>query len=291
MENNIAISIGLPLSLFIIMTGIGMTLAPRDFHRIAFNPRPVVLGTLLQIVLMPLAAYAISALLDLPPELAVGLVIIAACPGGTTSNLFVMLGKGSVALSIVLTVLASLITVATLPLFTSHALGYYTGSEQTVSLPLARTIIMLLAVVLVPVSLGMLLKSKAPQFSEKAERYVGLFGAIVLAALVVAIIARIGGEQLLELLSSAGPAAALLNIAGIVLGLGTAYLLKLRSEDALAVAIELGIKNGTLGLMVTLTLLESDTMSVPSAVYGVLMFFFGFLLVMLGRVICTKQTS
>ncbi|MGM0564400.1 MAG: bile acid:sodium symporter family protein [Pseudomonadota bacterium] len=283
MESNAAISIGLPAALFIIMTGIGMTLAPRDFRRIALNPRPVVLGTVLQILFMPLAAYAISALLDLSPELAVGMVVIAACPGGTTSNLFVMLGKGSVALSIVLTVIASLITVATLPLFTGHALGFYTGTEQQLELPLSRTVITLLAVVLVPVALGMVLKSKTPRFADKAERYVGIFGAVILAALVAAIIIRIGGEELWELLRKAGPAAALLNLAGIALGLGTARLFELSPKDSLAMAMELGIKNGTLGLMVTLTLLESDTMSVPSAVYGVMMFFFGFFLVALGR--------
>ncbi|MCH8498224.1 MAG: bile acid:sodium symporter [Marinobacter sp.] len=281
MEASPLVSIGLPLALFIIMIGIGMTLTPRDFRQVAVYPRGMVVGTIAQILIMPLVAFAIATLLQLPPALAVGLVIIAACPGGTTSNLFVLLGRGHIALSIVLTVLASLITVATLPFFTNLALDWYTSGDDRISLPVGRTVMTLLLVVLLPVAVGMIFRSKAPVLATKVESIVSVFGALVLAVLVVGI--ALGVEDLGALLAKAGPAAILLNLAGILIGLAAGRLFSLSPRESLAVAVELGIKNGTIGLMVTITLLGSEDMSVPAAVYGVMMFFFGFALVAYGR--------
>lgn len=117
------------------------------------QPRSVVVGTFAQILLMPLVAFAIAPLLGLAPALAVGLVIIAACPGGTTSNLFVLLARGHIALSILLTVSASLITIITLPFFTNYALQMYFGEAANISLPVGKTIAMLVVIVLLPVAL------------------------------------------------------------------------------------------------------------------------------------------
>ncbi len=282
MESSPLISIGLPVSLFIIMVGIGLTLTLRDFGQVTRNPRSIVVGTVAQILLMPLVAFSIAATLGLAPALAVGLVIIAACPGGTTSNLFVLLARGHIALSILLTVSASLITIVTLPFFTNYALQMYFGEAANISLPVGKTIAMLVVIVLLPVSLGMFIRTRAPAAAQKAEGIVSIFGGIVLLLLIIALLWG-SRDRLPELLSQAGPAAFLLNLFGIAIGLGVSRLVGLSQKESLAIAVELGIKNGTIALMVALTLLESSEMSIPAVVYSVLMYGFGCILIAMGR--------
>lgn len=290
MESSPLISIGLPISLFIIMIGIGMTLTLRDFRQVTLNPRGMIVGTLAQIVMMPLIAFMIAKLLGLGPALAVGLVIIAACPGGTTSNLFVLLARGHIALSILLTVSASLITILSLPYFTNYALQLYYGEGAEIALPVGKTIIMLVAIVLLPVTIGMVVRTRAPALAQRVEGIVSIFGGVVLLFLVVSLLwdAR---DRLLDLLAQAGPAAFMLNALGVGLGLAVSRLVGLSQREALAVSVELGIKNGTIALMVTLTLLESSEMSIPAVVYSVMMFLVGFVLVGFGRRYIPSPTS
>lgn len=282
MESGPIVSVGLSIALFIIMVGIGMTLTVRDFHQVTVKPKGLVVGTIVQILLMPLVAFALCWLLSLPAAIAVGLVIIAACPGGTTSNLFTLFARGNVALSIVLTLSASLITILSLPLFTNYALRAYFGAGQDIILPFGKTVATLSAIVLLPVVLGMLVRSWRPRLASRAEGAVSVFGALVLGVLIVGLVwdmrDRIGG-----LMAQAGPAALCLNLLGVFAGLFISRLCGLPRRDGLAVATELGVKNGTIGLLVTLTLLHSSEMSIPSAVYSVLMFPSGMLLALLGR--------
>ena len=289
MESSPLISAGLPIALFIIMIGIGMTLTIRDFRQVAVYPKGMIVGTIAQILVMPLIAFMLATLLAVPPAIAVGLVIIAACPGGTTSNLFVLLSRGNIALSIVLTVSASLITILTLPLFTNIALQYYMGTEEDIVLPVWKTVGMLIGIVLFPVAIGMVVHTRKPEVARKAEGIVSIFGGIVLAVLIVALVYGVR-DQIWELLKQAGPATILLNLAGIGLGLAAGRMAGLTQRESLAVAVELGVKNGTIALMVTLTLLESSAMSIPAAVYGVLMFPIGFVLAMYGRSIIPIST-
>ncbi len=288
MESSPLISAGLPIALFIIMIGIGMTLTLRDFRQVAVYPKGMIVGTFAQILLMPVVAFGLAWLFGVSPAIAVGLVIIAACPGGTTSNLFVLLARGNIALSIVLTVSASLITILTLPLFTNMALQHFMGTEENISLPVGKTIAMLVVIVLLPVAIGMLVRTRKPELARKAESLVSIFGGIVLAVLIVALLYGVR-DQMWDLLKQAGPSTIALNVAGIVLGLLAGRVAGLTQRESLAVAVELGVKNGTIGLMVTLTLLESSTMSIPAAVYGVLMFPIGFLLAMYGRKVIPKS--
>nr|WP_282562485.1 bile acid:sodium symporter family protein [Marinobacter panjinensis] len=264
------------------MIGIGMTLSIRDFRQVAVYPKGMIVGTVAQILLMPLIAFALASILDLSPAIAVGLVIIAACPGGTTSNLFVLLARGNIALSIVLTVTASLITIITLPILTNYALQLYAGTEESITLPVGRTVGMLVGIVLFPVAVGMVFRTRAPELSRRAESAVSVFGGVVLALLVVGLIWSVR-DQIWDLLRQAGPATLLLNLAGIFVGLLAGRATGLSQRESIAVAVELGIKNSTIALLVTLTLLESSAMSIPAAVYGVLMFPLGFVLAAYGR--------
>lgn len=284
MAQNPLIEIGLPIALIIIMVGMGLTLTTDQFRRVVVYPRAMIAGTIAQILLVPAIAFGLIAVMDLSPYIAVGLVVIAACPGGTTSNVFTFLARGNLALSITLTVLASLITIVTIPLFTNFAIDLYpqVSLDEPLRLPFWRTVSTLAGIVVVPVIVGMIIRSRAPGVAGPAERYVSRFGLVVLAVLIAVIVFQTR-DDILGLLAQAGPSAAALNVAGIAAGFFGGRALGIGRADALTMAIEVGIKNGTLGLLVTLTLLESAEMAIPSAVYGVLMFAFGGLLVVFGR--------
>ncbi len=284
MEQSPLIEIGLPVSLMIIMAGMGLGLTLGDFRQVVTRPKAMFVGTIAQIVLIPLLAFALAELMGLSPAIAVGLVIIASCPGGTTSNIFTLLACGNVALSITLTVLASMITIVTIPLFTNLALDMYAvgAAQQTVRLPVLRTVFTLLVVTVVPVLIGMFVRHRSPSFAQKAEPYVGKFGLVVLVSLIAAIVYGTRNE-IVSLVAQAGPAATALNVVGIAIGFTSSKLFGIGRRDRLTIAIEVGIKNATIGLMVTLTLLKSAELSIPSAVYGILMFVFGGLLVLFGR--------
>jgi bile acid:Na+ symporter, BASS family len=282
-EQSPLIEIGLPIALFVIMVGIGLTLTLDDFRREAEQPKGVVVGGLAQLLVMPALGFAVAALLDLEPALAVGLVIAASCPGGTTSNLVAYLARANVALSIVLTVVASLATILTLPLFVNLALRWQpAASETAIAVPAGRTILLLVAIVLLPVAIGMFVRRRAPDRAAALERAVSAFGAVVLVALIIGIALSVR-DRIGELLASAGPAAILLNVGGLLVGLAVARAAGLGRADRLTTAIELGVKNTTLGILIAVTVVGSETMAVPSAVYGLLMYVSAAVVVAIGR--------
>jgi bile acid:Na+ symporter, BASS family len=278
----VLVEAGLPAALFLIMIGMGLTLTPRDFREVLIAPKATLFGLLAQVLILPLIAFGLALGMGLDPLLAVGLVIIAACPGGTTSNIFAYLGGGDVALSVVLTVLASLAAIVTLPLFAGLALTLFQDASVAIELPLTRTVVSLLVIVIVPLVIGMSLRKWTPRFAARAERLVGAFGLLVLILVIGAILFSLG-DRVVALARDGTYIAILLNLAGIALGLGGGRLIGLDLRQSFTVAVELGLKNATLGLMITLTLLHSNEMSVPSAVYGVVMFICGALLVMFSR--------
>lgn len=288
LQGSSLIQIGLPISLFIIMIGVGLALRPRDFHNVVYYPRALIFGTIAQIVLLPALGFLLAYVLQLPPAVAVGLVIIAACPGGTTSNVFAYLAKGNLALSILMTATASLITVLTLPLFANLAIDLFKDQvtnqlqSQPLQLPVSQTIIMLLALVFVPVMLGMGLRAWRAQLAGKLEGVVGAFGMFVLFALVVLIVVQTR-DHLGLLLVQAGPSVIALNLLGIAIGFAVAKLARADFIDGLTLALEMGIKNSTIGLTIALTLLGSADIAMPAALYGLLMFVSAGALVVLGR--------
>jgi BASS family bile acid:Na+ symporter len=283
MEQSPLISVGLPIALFIIMTGIGLTLTAADFHREARQPRGVVAGTLAQLVLMPALGFAVAWLLRLEPVIAVGLVIVAACPGGSTSNLIAYLARANVALSIVLTVLASVAAIVTLPLYVNLALAWWPiGAEAAVRMPVGQTVALLVGIILVPVAIGMAVRRRTPGRAASLEKAVSLFGGVVLLLLIVGIVISVR-ERFWELMGAAGPAAILLNLGGVAAGFLAAALAGLSGPDRLTTGIELGVKNTTIGMLVAVTIIGSEAMAVPAAVYGLLMYASGFALVTFGQ--------
>lgn len=275
MQADLLTTVILPVSLFIIMFGMGLSLHIADFTRVLKQPKAAVIGISAQIIALPIIAFLIATAFKLAPELAVGLMIISFAPGGATSNMFSNLAKGDVALSVSLTAIVSLVTPFTLPLFTLFAMNHFIGSAEVFELPLLKTIIQLLIITVIPVGIGMFMLSKWQKAANKTEPVIRLFSVIFLFLIILAIILK-NKAQMLDFFIQTGVATLTLNI--LVLGLG--YLLakffKLSQAQSVSIAYEVGIQNGTLALMVAGTLIGNDTMMIPAVTYSILMFITGF---------------
>lgn len=282
MEQSALIDIGLPAVVFIIMTGIGMTLSPTDFERVATRPKALIWGITAALVVLPLLGLALAIILDLPQEIAIGLVITAACPIGTTTSLFSYLARGDVALSIALSAIGCVVATATLPLFANFAIDYFGNGDMQVHLPILRTIGMMLLIILFPVLLGMAIRRKAPGFAARAERLLAAFGILVLVILIVGIGASVY-DRWVSILLSAGPAVVGLTATGIAVGLAGSRLLGLTSAEATTVALSVSIRNAAIGMVLAITMMRSPEVAVPPALFGLLMYASGFALVAYGR--------
>lgn len=283
MQDNPVIAIGLPVSLAVIMVGIGLSLTLADFRAQAATPRATIIGTLGQVLLVPAIGIAVALAMDLPPIMALGLVLVAACPGGSTSNLVTYLARGNVALSIILTVVASLVVIVTLPGWldvAGHLLPGATGLE--VSVPLSQTFGLLIGVILIPVAVGMLIRAKAPALAGKLERGMSILGALVLIGAIAAVAVDLGAD-IGPMIAASGPAVLVFNVAVIVAGGALAWLARIDRASQLALAVEYGIKNSTLGLVIALTVVRNEEFAVPAAVYSIVMYLTAAVIIVAGR--------
>lgn len=265
------VSVGLPAALAIVMLGLGLTLTVADFRRIGQSPRPVAVALAAQVVILPLLCFGLVELLDLDPLLAVGMMLLAASPGGTTANLFSHLFRGDVALNITLTAVNSVIAVATLPLVVNLAVAHFDpAGADDIGLQLGKSV-QVFAIVLVPVAVGMAVRQAAPRAAEQADRPVRVLSAVVLTLVIVgALVAE--RENLREYFTDIGVAAALFCACSLALGYALPRAAGVADRQALASAFEVGIHNSTLAIAVAVSVLDNEALAVPAAVYGVLMF-------------------
>lgn len=273
-------TIGLPVALGIIMFGLGLSLTLGDFARVAKHPKAVVIALVCQLLLLPAICFGLVMLFQLPPVLAVGMLLLAASPGGTTANLYSHLFRGDVALNISLTALNSVIAVVTLPLITNLAIAYFLPGDDTLGLQLGKTI-EVFVIVLGPVVLGMLVRRWKPSFADAMDKPVRIASVIILIVVIAGAIVT----NLDLLLANAAQLAAI-TVLFCVISLTVGYLVprifSIERRQAIASSFEIGIHNATLAIVIAQTVIGSIEMSLPAAVYGVLMFFvalgFGFII-------------
>ncbi len=270
MNPDLVLGLALPVTLFCIMLGMGAGLTVADFKRVMDKPRAMLSGMLSQLILLPLLAFALLFPMQLPAEIFIGFMILALSPGGTTSNLFSYLAGGSVALSISLTAVISVITPFSIPLVAGWLLATQLDISANIQLPLGPTVLKLTIVTLLPVLLGMLLRRFKPEF---CTRYRTWFTRVPIAMLLVVIILIIGQSwhKMPEFFAQTGlPALALATLA---LGLGYLFARMLRHSRATArtIAIETSIQNGGTAILVTGTILNNPTMTIAPVMYGILM--------------------
>jgi len=270
MQATLLTNLLLPLVLGIIMFGLGLGLTGEDFRRVARYPRAVLIGLALQILILPWAAFALALGFGLPAELAVGLMLLAASPGGATANIYSHLARGDVALNITLTAINSLLCLLTLPLILNLSLEYFLGAGQYVPPP-TRKVIEVALIIVLPVLIGMFVRARAPGFATRAEKPLRLLSVLVLALLVAAAVAQ-EWDTLLSYFAVVGLACLLFNLVSMGVGYAAPLALRLPRRQAIAIAMEIGIHNGTLAIFIALNVLQNATMSVPAAVYSLLMF-------------------
>lgn len=263
-------SVGLPIALAIIMFGLGLDLTVADFRRVGRHPRAVVVALACQLVLLPVVCFGLVRLFDLDPLLGVGMLLLAASPGGTTANLFSYVFRGDVALNISLTAVNSVISIATLPLITNLAIDHYDLGDS-VSMPLAE-VVKVFVLILVPVGVGMLVRRARAEFARSMNRPVRIGSAVILAVLVLGIFVSerddVGGH-----LADVGLVAGLFCAISLVVGYAVPRAFGVVEDQAVASSMEIGVHNGTLAIFVAENVLDSTEIAVPAAVYSVLMFF------------------
>ena len=278
MEASILSKVILPLSLFIIMLGMGLSLKLQDFSRVLSEPKAAMIGIVCQMLVLPVVGLAVVYLFGFSGSLAVGLLILTFCPGGVTSNMLSYLARGDTALSISLTAVVSLVTPFTIPVLSVIAMDSFLTQSPAFSIPIVKTIIQLLIITVVPVAIGMLIHFRFPDFSKKAERPVKIFSIVFLFVIIGGIVAQ-EWESMARYFLTTGLATLVLNVVTLVMGYFIALSFFLEKRQAISIGIEVGIQNGTLALLVTGTILEDAVMTIPAITYSLLMFATGGLFV------------
>lgn len=273
MEQNVITTVLLPIALGVIMLGLGLSLTIADFKRVVVYPKAVAIGLACQMLILPAACLGIAHAFALPPALAVGLMLLAASPGGATANLFSHLAKGDVALNVTLTAVNSVLSLLTLPLIVNFSLDHFMGADRPIPLQFDK-VISVIVVVLVPVAIGMLLRAKKPDLATRMDRPVRLISAVFLILVVGSAIlkerANLGG-----FFQQVGLAALAFNLVSMGVGYFIPRLLRVEPRQAVAIGMEIGIHNGTMAIAIASspTLLNNGTMAIPAAIYSLIMFF------------------
>ncbi|MFK5973501.1 MAG: bile acid:sodium symporter family protein [Flavobacteriaceae bacterium] len=261
----------LAISLMIIMFGMGLSLTILNFKRIIVKPKAMIIGLTSQIIILPILGYLIATALDLSPTIAIGVMLLAACPGGPTSNLLAHLAKGDLALSVSLTAVSSLLTIITIPFIMQFALAEFSNQSEGVTVDAQTMIKQLLVIVLIPVSIGMWVKTNFPVFAEKMEKPTKIASAIIFILVIIGVTYSIK-DAFMGYLNEAGLPAILLNISTMAVGFLLAILFKLNRPQAISISIESGIQNGTLAITLATIALNNAEFAIVPAIYGLLMF-------------------
>ncbi|WP_198378684.1 bile acid:sodium symporter family protein [Neoroseomonas rubea] len=261
----------LPLALFVIMVSLGLGLGLADFRRIAAQPRDILVGLASQILLLPAVAFVIATVWAPAPALAIGLMIIAAAPGGVTSNLLTRYAGGDVALSVTLTAVTSLAAMVTVPLVVVLALGHFGGAGATEGVSMAGIAVRMFAIVVVPVALGMALRGARPALAARLEpAATRLSGVLFLVVVAAAIWVERG--NIATYFAAAGLAALALNVTMMAIAFWGTVLLGCGRRQRIALSLECGLQNGTLAIAVVAALGLDAAHAVPAAIYSLLMF-------------------
>ena len=272
--------VGLPIALGIIMLGLGLGLTLDDFRRVVVYPKAAVLALVCQILVLPALCFGLVLLAGLPPPLAVGMMLLAASPGGTTANLYSHLFGGHVALNVTLTAINSVLAVFTLPVVVNLSLRHFIGAGA-IGLQFDK-VLQVFAIVLVPVAIGMAVRARFPALATRLNRPVRILSVIVLVVVIAGAIVS-ERDNITDYFVAVGVAVAVFNVLSLAIGYGVPRLAGIGERESIAAGMEIGIHNSTLAITIAVSpaLLNSTEMAIPAAVYGVVMFFtaaaFGFL--------------
>ncbi|MBE9208743.1 bile acid:sodium symporter family protein [Nostoc sp. LEGE 06077] len=282
MEASFLTAVVLPIALAIIMLGMGLSLTPEDFQRVKKYPKAVAIGLISQVVLLPIIGFTIAKLVPMQPTIAMGLIIIALCPGGVSSNVITFLAKGDVALSVTLTAFSSLITVLTIPILANLAYQHFIGQTAAIALPIGATIVQIFLMTLLPIALGMGVRQVFPEVACRLEKVTSRLAVAFLAIIILLLIIR-EWNRLPGFILQVGVGVLLLNSISMLAGFYISKLFNLNPPQQICIAIEVGIQNGTLAIAITAGLLNNPDMAIPAAVYSLFMYVTGLIAINYGR--------
>ena len=271
-----------PIALALIMLGLGMGLTTKDFLRVLNNPRDFVIGFICQLIILPIIAYVLILLLNTPIELALGVMIIAAAPGGVTTNVLTKFANGDVALSISLTAVISLISILSVPFIvfqSAELLGITNISENITMTGIALKMSL---VVTIPVVIGMIIRRFAENFISSnisiIEKFTGFLFIIVFAAVWIE-----ERENIVSYLAQAGFVVLTLNIVMMILAYIIAKYFASGTKQRKCIAIECGLQNGTLAIFVATQIFNEVIYMVPTAAYALIMYITAFIFIFILR--------
>lgn len=274
MQGDIVSTVLLPVALAFIMFSLGLGLTPADFGRIVKQPRALLVGVLCHFVLLPLACFGMLQVAGIGGAFAVGFMILAACPTGTTSNLLTYIARGDVALALSFTAVASVLTIFTLPLIVSFALEYFAGSGQKVEAPVGAMMKQMVLMLGLPVAIGMTLRHLKPALGQRIEGTCTRIASVLFILIVIAAVAK-NWVLLRDNFHTLAPFAMALNVTMLACGFGVAWLARLSRQQSVTLGIETAIQNGTLAMVIGSSVLKQDAFALPGALYGVLMYISG----------------
>lgn len=270
-DGNIVTQIFLPISLAFIMFSVGLELTLKDFKRVVVQPRDFAVGAVSQVLVLPAVAFLLLSLWPIEPLLAVGVMIIAACPGGVTSNLMSYLARADTALSVSLTATISVVSVFTLPLIVGFSILYFIDVEEAPNLNIVQTVAGIFVITTVPVMIGMLVNRLAPRLASAIERIARVLAAVLFAVIIAGAVYS-ERENVVYYFLEAGPVTVALNLIMMVLAMLIARGSGLGARQGTAITLECGLQNGTLAIFVAVTLIGSREMAIPGAIYSLIMF-------------------
>ena len=260
----------LPMAIAIIMVGLGLSLTPADFKRIIQYPKAMIIGLVTQMVILPLICLLIAQYFELSPVLAVGLMLLAAAPGGPSANLYSHMAGGDVALNVSLTALNSILSIFSIAWIVNFSLAYFMKAEAYVPLQFQK-VLEVCAMIITPICIGMWVRHRYPDFALRMDRPVKLVSGLFLALLIIlAGLKEI--DHLMEDIQTVGAAAFSFNLACLVVGYFLPRLFQLPPKQAVAISMEVGIHNGSLAIYIALSILNQGEMTIPAVVYSLIMF-------------------
>ncbi len=263
----------------LLMFGLGLSLTLADFFRLKEHPKAVVLALSLQLIILPIACYFLVVFFDLKPVYAVGLMLLAASPGGITANLFSHLFGGNLAMNISLTAINTVLSIVTLPLIANLAIEIFAKTGQVIPLQMSK-VVEVIVLILIPVSIGMVMRVKAPDFAARMDNPMKIFSGVLLLALMSLTIAR-EWSGVVKYFTHLGPAVLIFNLISLFAGFYLSRMIGLNKAMSTAISFEIGIHNSALAMYLGMKVLNNPGLALPAAMYSASMLIaaalFGFL--------------
>jgi len=282
MQDNPALQPFLMITVALIMLSLGLGLTRDDFRRVLKQPRAAVVGLVGQLVFLPAAGYLVAVLFGLQPEMAVGMMVLAACPGGAHSNLFANLARADTALSVSLTAVSSLASIITIPLWIGLATSVFAQGGEVPALPVLPTMLRVFLVIAVPTVLGVWVRERGPGAAATMERWTKMAAVLLLLVIVVGSVAR-QSDNVLAFAALVGVPVAVLNLGTMAAGYVASRLTRLERPQAITIVLEIGVQNSAMAVGIAMGLMGSVTVAVPAIVYSLLVYFTGGAVVLWGR--------